>query len=145
MRYLSDENFLNFFIHGNIRHQTAFEYPNSFRKVPSETRQARFILCPFHDDKEPSLKIYPLTNTFYCFSCGATGDSIQFIEMYEKLTKHQAIEKAKTLVDPLYSINTKPMEQARGKGNTAPAGSAEQGGPGQQGQLLRRWTRRRNT
>jgi len=74
-----------------------------------------FILCPFHDDKEPSLKIYSLTNTFYCFSCGATGDSIQFIEMYEKLTKHQAIEKAKTLVDPLYSINTKPMEQAQEK------------------------------
>jgi DNA primase len=74
-----------------------------------------FILCPFHDDKEPSLKIYPLTNTFYCFSCGATGDSIQFIEMYEKLTKHQAIEKAKTLVDPLYSINTKSMEEAQEK------------------------------
>jgi DNA primase len=74
-----------------------------------------FILCPFHDDKEPSLKIYPLTNTFYCLSCGANGDSIQFIEMYEKITKHQAIEKAKTLVDPLYSINTKPMEQTQEK------------------------------
>jgi DNA primase len=74
-----------------------------------------FILCPFHDDKEPSLKIYPLTNTFYCFSCGATGDQIQFIEMYEKITKHQAIEKAKTLIDPLYSINQKPMEQAQEK------------------------------
>jgi DNA primase len=26
-----------------------------------------FLKCPFHDDKDPSLKIYPETNTFNCF------------------------------------------------------------------------------
>ena len=53
--------------------------------------------CPFHDDKTPSLKIYEKTNTFHCFGCGATGDQIEFIQKFEKITKHQAIMKAKKL------------------------------------------------
>lgn len=31
------------------------------------------IACPFHDDKSPSLKVYPETNSFNCFGCGAAG------------------------------------------------------------------------
>jgi len=73
------------------------------------------LACPFHEDKSPSLKIYTKTNTFHCFGCGATGDGIQFIEMFSKLTKHEAIEKAKTLVDPNYIITPKPMEQPEEK------------------------------
>lgn len=32
-----------------------------------------FILCPFHNERNPSLRIYPQTNTFYCFGCGKWG------------------------------------------------------------------------
>lgn len=55
------------------------------------------LKCPFHEDKTPSLKIYTATNTYNCFGCGANGDAIQFIESFEKLSKHQAIVKAKGL------------------------------------------------
>jgi len=55
------------------------------------------INCPFHKDDNPSLRIYPETNTYHCFGCGKTGDAIQFIQDKESLTKHEAIEKAKTL------------------------------------------------
>jgi DNA primase len=58
------------------------------------------ICCPFHDDKSPSLVIYPQTNTFHCFGCGATGDSIQFIELYEKISKHEALLKATEIISP---------------------------------------------
>jgi DNA primase len=34
-----------------------------------------FLKCPFHGDEDPSLKIYPETNTFNCFGCRATGNS----------------------------------------------------------------------
>ena len=74
-----------------------------------------FILCLFHEDKGPSLKIYTRTNTFYCFSCGASGDTIEFIQLKEKCSKHEAIEKAKSLADPLHTITTKPMEQKEEK------------------------------
>ncbi len=58
------------------------------------------LLCPFHPDKTPSLQIYPKTNTWCCFSsnCNAgTGDAIQFIELIEKCTKHDAIMKAQSM------------------------------------------------
>ncbi len=56
------------------------------------------IKCPFHSDDKPSCKIYPETNTFHCFGCGATGDQIEFIEKYEKCGKHEALLKAKELI-----------------------------------------------
>jgi len=62
-------------------------------------RQGR-LLCPFHPDKTPSLQIYPKTNTFCCFStnCTAgTGDPIQFIQLIEKCSKHEALVKATVL------------------------------------------------
>lgn len=34
--------------------------------------------CIFHDDKNPSLVIYTKTNTFFCFGCQESGDSIKF-------------------------------------------------------------------
>jgi DNA primase len=59
------------------------------------------LCCPFHNDKTPSLQIYPQTNTFCCFSsnCNAgTGDVIEFIRLMEKITKHEAILKAKSVL-----------------------------------------------
>lgn len=58
--------------------------------------------CPFHNDKNPSLQIYPKTNTYCCFSsnCNAgTGDQIQFIELKESCSKHDALLKAASLIN----------------------------------------------
>jgi DNA primase len=66
------------------------------------------IVCPFHEDKSPSLKIYTKTNTFHCFGCGATGDGIQFIEMSERLTKHESILKAQDFIGEPTLPNPKP-------------------------------------
>jgi len=73
------------------------------------------LCCPFHNDKTPSLQIYPKTNTWCCFSsnCDAgTGDVIEFIQKKEECTKHEAIEKAKSLISPLYVPNPKPVKPA---------------------------------
>ncbi len=59
------------------------------------------LYCPWHNDKTPSLQIYPNTNTWTCFSsnCNAgSGDQIDFIMQMEKCSKHEAILKAKTLL-----------------------------------------------
>lgn len=55
---------------GNI--ELARQYPitelMSFKK--------NFSKCLFHSEKSPSMKYYPQTNTFYCFGCKKSGDSI---------------------------------------------------------------------
>ncbi len=61
------------------------------------------LKCPFHDDRVPSLQVYEKTNTCYCFStnCKTNGKSMDVIDfiMYMKgITKHEAIEKAKSLI-----------------------------------------------
>ncbi|MYH40913.1 MAG: hypothetical protein F4150_03920 [Chloroflexi bacterium] len=35
-------------------------------------------LCPLHEDRSPSLAVYPETESFYCFGCGAGGDASAF-------------------------------------------------------------------
>lgn len=36
-------------------------------------------LCPFHRDRNPSMKIYPHDKGYYCFSCGSGGDVVKFV------------------------------------------------------------------
>lgn len=42
------------------------------------------IICPFHDDKDPSLKVDTNRNVYKCFGCGANGggNAIKFIARY---------------------------------------------------------------
>jgi DNA primase len=66
------------------------------------------ICCPFHDDKTPSMQIYPNTNTFHCFGCGKTGDTIEFIQQKQGISKHEAILKAQELIGVPVLSNTNP-------------------------------------
>ena len=36
-------------------------------------------LCPFHQDRHPSMKIYPDDKGFYCWVCQKGGDVIKFV------------------------------------------------------------------
>lgn len=42
-------------------------------------------LCPFHDDRHPSMTVSPAKQIFKCFACGAGGDAIKFIQLKENL------------------------------------------------------------
>lgn len=55
----------------------------------------RFLLgrCPFHDDKRPSLAVFPLTNSYHCFACGAHGDQISFLKAKEGLGFLAALDR----------------------------------------------------
>ena len=48
-------------------------------------------LCPFHGEKTPSFTLYPDTESFYCFGCGAGGDVITFIKRMENLDYIDAV------------------------------------------------------
>lgn len=40
-------------------------------------------LCPFHNEKTPSMHISPERGTYYCFGCGAKGDVFAFVQEME--------------------------------------------------------------
>ena len=56
------------------------------------------LKCFMHEDNTASLQVNLEKNFYKCHSCGKTGDVIQFIEDFEKLSKHEAIKKAERLV-----------------------------------------------
>jgi len=49
-------------------------------------------LCPFHKENTPSFYIYENTNTFYCFGCGISGDSLDFIQKNKNINFLEALK-----------------------------------------------------
>ena len=50
-------------------------------------------LCPFHNEKTPSFTVYPDTQSFYCFGCGAAGDTIGFVRKISNLSYVEAVKQ----------------------------------------------------
>lgn len=48
-------------------------------------------LCPFHNEKTPSFTVYPDSQSFFCFGCGAGGEVISFIRRAENLDFTEAV------------------------------------------------------
>ena len=49
-------------------------------------------LCPFHSEKSPSFYVYPDTQSFYCFGCGAGGDAITFAKKINSIDYPEAVK-----------------------------------------------------
>ena len=49
-------------------------------------------LCPFHNEKTPSFVVYPETQSFYCFGCGAGGDVISFVKRINNVDYLEAVK-----------------------------------------------------
>ena len=47
-------------------------------------------VCPFHPDKNPSMK---LDKRYHCFACQADGDVIDFVAKYFNLSVKESAEK----------------------------------------------------
>ncbi len=52
-----------------------------------------FGVCPFHDDHSPSMSVSKEKQIYTCFSCGATGNVIKFIQDYENINFLEAVKK----------------------------------------------------
>lgn len=55
-----------------------------------EVKRNGMACCPFHDDKNPSMKV---DQRFHCFGCGADGDVIDFTAKLFDLSPKEAAEK----------------------------------------------------
>ncbi|MBP9989334.1 MAG: DNA primase [Ruminococcus sp.] len=82
-----DENFLNE-LHSRIDIEDVISPYVNLRKAGRLLKG----LCPFHNEKTPSFTVYPDSQSFYCFGCGAGGEAINFIRLAENLDYAEAVK-----------------------------------------------------
>lgn len=58
--------------------------------VKTEIRQNKAI-CPFHEDSNASMHVYEETNSYYCFTCDAGGDVIDYVQRLNGCTFVEAV------------------------------------------------------
>ena len=76
-------------------------------------------LCPFHDDKTPSLRVTPGKGLWRCMGCEAAGNVIQFVAKKENLTDREA---ALRLLGSLPGVQTgAALERLEKKTPSSPA------------------------
>ncbi|MES9906723.1 MAG: CHC2 zinc finger domain-containing protein [Sedimenticola sp.] len=70
-------------------------------------------LCPFHDDKEPSLVITPKQNLWHCLgACQCGGSVIDWVMKAEGVSFRHAVELLLADYSPSLVANTGPVKQA---------------------------------
>jgi DNA primase len=62
------------------------------------------LRCPFHEDGKASLQVSFSQNKYKCHACDKKGDVIQFVQDYEKLTKHDALKKCTAMIETIQPI-----------------------------------------
>ena len=71
-------------------------------------------LCPFHDDKSPSMTVSPAKQFYYCFSCGAGGNSLKFLmELKRQSFSDVVMELARRYSLPVETLDVKQQERLK--------------------------------
>ncbi|TRX21965.1 hypothetical protein FNW25_15145 [Flavobacterium franklandianum] len=69
------------------------------------------LCCPFHEDNTASLQVSFSQNKYKCHACDKKGDVIQFVQDYEKLTKHEALKKCTAMIEISPKSNVQSPKQ----------------------------------
>lgn len=66
-----------------------------------------FGVCPFHDDKHPSMSVSEEKQIYTCFSCGASGNVFKFIQDYDNVSFLDAVKKCADISGISFSYGKK--------------------------------------
>ena len=66
-----------------------------------------FGVCPFHDDKHPSMSVSEEKQIYTCFSCGASGNVFKFIQDYDNVLFLDAVKKCADISGISFSYGKK--------------------------------------
>ena len=73
-----------------------------------EVKRNGMACCPFHDDKNPSMKV---DQRFHCFGCGEDGDVIDFTAKLFNLSPKEAAEKLAQDFGLIYDSQAPPRRR----------------------------------
>ena len=62
-------------------------------KLGFKVNSSNFIHSIYKQEKTPSLKLYPKTNTFFCFATNQGGDIVKFYQDFYNVTTKEAIKE----------------------------------------------------
>ena len=80
-----------------LKHADIVDVVSTFINVIKKGRN--FVaVCPFHDDKNPSMMLSRDKQIFKCFVCGTGGNVITFVQHYEKVSYIQAVKKVAEII-----------------------------------------------
>ena len=67
-------------------------------------------LCPFHADSNPSMTVSPDKQIYKCFSCGAGGNAIGFVQNFEQIPFPEALRKVADRAGLKVEVRAKPHQ-----------------------------------
>ena len=70
-------------------------------------------LCPFHKEKSPSFTVNSDKQFYYCFGCGAGGNSLSFLMEHDRLSFPEAIEELAKLAGVEMPKQQGPVDHQR--------------------------------
>jgi len=76
------------FIYQQIRERTSILEIAELYGI--ELNRQHEACCPFHNEKTPSFRVYPQNQSYYCFGCGESGDSVKLVAKLNHISNHEA-------------------------------------------------------
>ena len=70
-------------------------------------------LCPFHDDKNPSMSVSSQKKVFKCFSCGTAGDVVSFVSKIKNISISDALREVGESVGIKVALTQKDIERQK--------------------------------
>ena len=88
-----------------------------YNLIPDVSEAEQKIVCPFHDDVNPSMKVNFQTGRWYCFGCQKHGGAIKFVslmeEKYNGLNDLKSYKKYLDILDSKKCSNIKISKRIR--------------------------------
>ena len=69
-------------------------------------------ICPFHNERTPSLMISPDRGVWHCFGCGAGGDIFQFVQDFENIEIKDALKRLAQKANVTLEKSARPKTEA---------------------------------
>ena len=83
------------------------------------TTRHGFMPCPFHGDRNASLKVYPKDGGWHCFGCGRGGSVIDFVMEHEGCGFTTAVKAIDAAMNMGLMIPEDPLEESSRRALTA--------------------------
>jgi len=78
-------------------------------------------LCPWHDDKNPSLSVDRDKGLYNCFGCGESGDAVTLVEKMKNLSFREALEYLKHYSGDIKNSTAAPVRRKKAGTPDSPA------------------------